>query len=191
MAVIDLLTGFPGWSSDFDLLWRQEQSRQANGVTRVKDFGDPLWRATYTSRSLSPNELDYWRARLAALDNGVQQFYGRPTSRCYPIGYPNGTGLTAAGTISAVGDDTLSFTGSSQLQVGDYFQVGTTDLYQVVGTGASVTVRPYVWAGTAVGDTVTLVKPACVMTLVPGSISSTAELATGRGVVSFQAVESR
>ncbi len=58
---LDLLQAFPGWSTVFDLMWRQEQSRQTNGVTRVKDFGSPLWRATFQSRSMRPNELDEWQ----------------------------------------------------------------------------------------------------------------------------------
>lgn len=64
----DILTDFPGWSTEFDLLWRQEQSRSAGGKTYVKDLGTPLWEAKYQSISLSPNELDYWRARFKLLD---------------------------------------------------------------------------------------------------------------------------
>lgn len=87
----DILATFPGWSVEFDLLWRQEQSRTAGGQTIVKDMGSPLWQATYQSRSMRPNELDSWRARFKLLENGLNQFYGRPTSRCYPIAYPNGS----------------------------------------------------------------------------------------------------
>lgn len=87
---LDLLDALPGWSTDFNLLYRQEQSRHASGRTRVKDFGTPIWGATYTTKNLSPNTLDFWRARLKALENGLQNFRGYPKSRCWPIAHPNG-----------------------------------------------------------------------------------------------------
>ena len=97
MAVIDLLASFPGWATQFELLWRQEISRASGGRTYVKDLGDPLWTATYQSRSLSINELDYWRARIDAMENGAQTFYGRSLSRCRPIKHP-GSSLLVSGT---------------------------------------------------------------------------------------------
>lgn len=202
----DILTTFPGWSVDFDLLWRQEQSRTAGGQTIVKDLGSPLWQATYQSRSMRPNELDQWRARFKLLENGLNQFYGRPMSRCYPIAYPNGTGI---GTVTSLQIDTIAtsrkairiknlpagYTG----KVGDYIQIRTGDLHQVMedftanGSGLSpqFEIRPHLWPLTAINDAVAVVQPACLMTLVPGSLSTTTELATGRGSVTFQAMESR
>lgn len=87
---LDLLDNLPGWSTDFNLLYRQEQSRHASGRTRVKDYGTPIWTATYVSKNLSPNTLDYWRARLNLLENGLNTFKGYPKSRCWPIAHPNG-----------------------------------------------------------------------------------------------------
>lgn len=71
---LDILTDFPGWSTDFRLVYRQEQSRHANGRTRVKDFGTPIWSATYVSKNLSPNKLDYFRARLNLLEGSLKTF---------------------------------------------------------------------------------------------------------------------
>ncbi|PWJ75293.1 hypothetical protein C7441_12176 [Pseudaminobacter salicylatoxidans] len=202
----DLLAGFPGWSTEFDLLWRQEQSRQANGVTRVKDFGSPLWRGTFQSRSMRPNELDEWRARLDAMENGLQQFRARSLSRCYPMAYPNGTGM---GTVSAAAINTINANRKSitvkglpagfQWRVGDMLQIGTRNLHRIQeaaaagGTGVTgaFEIRPPLWPETAVNDPVTVVRPSCLMTVVPGSVSSTADLQTGRGSISFQALESR
>lgn len=87
---LDLLDALPGWSTDFNLLYRQEQSRHASGRTRVKDYGTPIWQATYTTKNLSPNTLDFWRARLNSLENGLQTFRAYPKSRCWPIAHPNG-----------------------------------------------------------------------------------------------------
>lgn len=363
----DLLdSGAPFWSTEFDLLWRQEQSRAAGGRTFVKDMGSPLWAATYQSASLKPNELDYWRARFKSLENGLNQFYGRPKSRCYPIAYPGGNyfgtdiftnvagnpsfeaaaftpwfpgtgvsvgtgtgntgtkflvldkGSAAAGTgtqretlqvidgitagkqyrmsawiRSAAGTSAagaylslqwrdaanaiistsavvvnagfgaswaqvagnaiapanatrvlpyIVFATSGSLQVlhvddvsvaryetftglnaqvntinanrkaislkglvggytgsvGDYIQIGS-NLHQVLepftantsGVSGEFEIRPHLWPASAVNDTVATTRPSALMTMVPGSFSSTAELATGRGVITFQAVESR
>lgn len=194
----DVLATFPGWSTEFDLLYRQEISRTAIGQTFVKDFGSPLWQATYQSRLMKPNELDAWRARLKGLEGGLKQFLGRPKSRCYPIAYPNGTGMgnVSSVRIASIGADrkTITFSGlpaGYQFSVGDYIQIGTYNLHQVVNTTGGVEIRPHLWPTTAINDIVTLVSPSCLMTIVPGSISTTADASTGRGIISFQAVESR
>lgn len=206
----DILTDFPGWSIEFDLLWRQEQSRSAGGKTYVKDLGTPLWEAKYQSISLAPNELDYWRARFKLLENGLNQFYGRPKSRCYPIAYPNGswpTGGTFNGTNAKIGSIAASrkaiqltglpkgYTG----RTGDYLQIGTRNLHQVmedftadfVGNTPVFEIRSHLWPETVVNDAVSVVRPSCLMTMVPDSMTSTAEITTGRGTISFQAIESR
>lgn len=195
----DILADFPGWSTDFDLAYRQETSRTSIGQTFVKDFGSPLWTASYQSRSMRPNELDAWRARLKALEGGLKQFRGRPTSRCYPIAYPNGTGMgnVSAVTVGSIGANrnTIGLSGLPGgyiASVGDYLQIRTNDLHQIVNvSGSEIEVRPHLWPTTAVGDAVTLIKPSCLMTIVPGSINTTADLSTGRGVITFQGFESR
>lgn len=191
----DLLNGAPFWSVEFDLLWRQEQSRQANGRTIVKDMGSPLWRAAYQSRSMRPNELDYWRARLAAMENGLKTFYGRATSRCRPINHPGSASLPS-GTLSAIQPDRKTITvgglAGITLRAGDMLCVGNKDLHQIVDVaGGTLEVRPHIWPGVATGATVSVTKPHCIMAIVPGSVSSTADTATGRGVISFQATEAR
>lgn len=213
---LDILDGFPGWSIEFDLLWRQEQSRQANGRTIVKDLGSPLWRATYQSRSLSINDLDDWRARLASLENGLQTFKGYPLSRCFPILYPNGSwptggsfdGVSAA--IASIGAGNKSLTvdqlpAAYQLSRGDFISVAYGSdptqygLHQVMeaaaadgsGISAEFEVRPHLWPGMAIDDVVSVKRPFCIMAIVPGSVSSQADLQSGRGVVSWQAVEVR
>lgn len=194
----DVLATFPGWSTEFDLLYRQEISRTAIGQTFVKDLGSPLWRATYQSRLMKPNELDTWRARLKAMEGGLKQFLGRPTSRCYPIAYPKGAGMGNVSDvkIASIGGDRKTITLSGlpagyQATAGDYIKIGTHNLHQVVDTVGSIEVRPHLWPGTAVDDIVTLVKPSCRMTILPGTLSSSADASTGRGTISFQAIESR
>ncbi|WP_107341475.1 carbohydrate binding domain-containing protein [Agrobacterium pusense] len=339
---------FPGWSTEFNLLWRQEQSRTAGGRTVVKDMGSPLWQMTAQSRSMKPNELDYWRARLTSLENGLKTFRAFPKSRCFPVAYPDGaiignvvpnpgfengtsgwtfgstaalssdarTGaraaaLTKSGGVgfgssvripviagnsysltawvkgdvastsgcyvravwfaAATGGTSISYSEGAgnvamsqsyrqvggrvtapatathvQLQVyhttgsaagtmfiddldfssaavvatiaanrkeislsslpagyiasvGDYIQIGDKDLHMVMepmtASGSGVTtqfeVRPHLWPGVTAPVAATLVKPSCIMAIVPGSISTTADMATGRGTVTFQAIEAR
>ncbi|HTV69333.1 MAG TPA: hypothetical protein VMF90_12420 [Rhizobiaceae bacterium] len=209
---LDFLLDFPGWSTRFELMRRQEQSRQADGITLVKDMGDPLWIASYQSRTLFPNELDRWRATLQALENGLQQFKGRPLSRCYPILYPNGTWPTGGGFDGT--NASLDFVGANRslirvedlpegfvLSVGDYLQIGDADLHQVVEQATSNSsnltaifqVTPHMWPGVVAGDAVavSVKQPFCLMTVVPGSVNSEADMSTGRGIISWQAVESR
>lgn len=191
----DLLADFPGWSTDFDLLWRQEQSRQANGRTIVKDMGSPLWRATYQSRQMRANELDKWRARLAAMENGLKTFKGYPLARCRPIAHP-GSSVLPSGTIASVGSNrktvTLSGLSAVTLQAGDMICIASKDLHQIVDVaGGTLEVRPHIWPGVTTGATVSISKPHCIMAIVPGSITSAADAATGRGAVSFQAIEAR
>lgn len=201
----DLLADFPGWSTDFDLGYRQEQSRSANGRTFVKDFGSPLWRATYQSRVLRINELDEWRARLNVLENGLNMFLGRPTSRCYPINDPKGSIIgTTAITLNSVLPNRKEIVLAGlpvgyALAAGDQIQIGTRNLHRVVAATApspgaatsQIEVRPHIWPETMADDEVKLIKPVCRMVILPGSVSTISDFSTGRGSVSFQSIEAR
>jgi hypothetical protein len=205
----DLLASFPGTSPEFELVLRQEFSRQANGVTRAKDFGQPLWRGLWTSTVLSPNTLDFWRARLDVLDGAINTFLGYSLSRCYPIAHPRGawpTGgaFSGVGTIGSVGANrkSVSLAGFPEgfvLSVGDMIRIGANDLHRVV-EGRTVTtlgntslfeIRPHLWPGVAAGAAISVVKPHCIMQVEPGSISASADAATGRGTISFRGIEVR
>lgn len=201
---LDLLSDLSGigWSTEFQLVYRQEQSRHASGRTRVKDFGTPIWTATYSTKNLSPNKLDYWKARLSALDNGLNTFYAYPMSRCYPILHPNGTDLedTTANVKSLnVNNKAMSLKNipNLNLSVGDFISANDR-MYQVLeemstnaspGDGPEFEVRPHFNPNNIeVDDVVRLYQPRCIMTLVPGSASFGSGL-NGRGSVSFQGIE--
>jgi hypothetical protein len=102
LNIIDDLDGV-GWSTEFNLLYRQEQSRHASGRTRVKDLGTPLWQATYVTKNLSPNKLDYWKAKLNSLENGINTFIAYPRSRCWPIAHPNGLLVNSSNWVLETG----------------------------------------------------------------------------------------
>lgn len=213
-APFDILTGFPGWTTDFNLLYRQEQSRTAGGKTYVKDMGAPLWHAKIQSKILKVNTLDFWRGRLKILENGLFTFYGYSTSRCYPILYPNGswpTGLGFSGTtgvLQSVNVNRKAITVSGipsgfTFSVGDYIQIGSSDLHQVVESATATgsppvtpefEVRPFIWPGIVGGSSpvvaISVLKPHCLMTIDPGSLSSDSGI-DGWGNVSFTATEHR
>lgn len=205
----DILVDWPGWVTVFELGYRQEQSRTLGGRTYVKDLGQPLWRLTAVSRPLQPNRLDHWRARLNALENGLATFKGSKLSRTFPIRYPNGTWPTggsfsgASAAVHTIGSNSKSLRikqlpAGFVLSVGDMIQIGANSLHEVMEAGAAdvggttpfIEVRPHFWQGTAVNDLVSVKRPHCTMALVPGSISSEADV-TGYGSISFQAVEAR
>jgi len=196
-----------GWVTSFDLMYRQEQSRTAGGRTLVKDLGSPLWQLKAQSKPLRPNELDKWRARLAAMENGFATFYGYSLSRTYPIAYPKGswpTGGAFSGTTATLSSVNANrkagrvddLPAGFKLSVGDYISV-EGDLHQVMedatASGAGLTpefeVRPHFWPGVSSGA-VSVFRPSCIMAIVPGSISSDAGL-NGWGSVAFQALEAR
>lgn len=194
---LDILADFPGWSTEFNLQFRQEFSRTAGGVTTAKDMGTPLWRATYQSRAMRPNELDAWRAKFSTLEGSLQRFMGRSLSRCYPIAYPNGQGM---GNVTNVKVATINANNKSfalsglpagyKASVGDYVQIAA-NLYQVVDISNGFEVRPHLAPGTAVGNAVLLVRPSVPMIIIPGTLISTADPVMGRGAITFQAIESR
>jgi len=205
----EILSDFPGWVTDFDTLDRKEQSRTAGGVTYVKDLGPPLWTLKAQSKVLGPNALDHWRARLKVLEGGLFTFKAYSLSRVYPISYPRGSWPTG-GAFDGVSAALASINANRKavaiedlpagfkFVIGDYLAIGT-DLHQVVeaatANGSGVTpqfeVRPHVWQGVVAGAAaVSVYRPFCIMSVVPGSVQAPARL-DGRGTVSFEGIEIR
>lgn len=195
---LDFLGEFPGWSTDFKLFARQEQSRHASGRTRTKDFGQPLWRGTWTSTPLSANRLDMWRSIIEQAMISQMTFKAWQSSRCRPIRHP-GASVLPDGELSAIGDDDKTVRVADlvgiQLSIGDMLRIGT-GLYRVreAATGNPTpffTITPHLWPGAAVGQDVIISKPWCLMTVDPDSLAAPADPRTGRGTVTFSATEAR
>lgn len=210
---LDILSDWPGWVTDFDPQFRQEQSRVVGGRTYLKDLGPSLWVLGARSKVLSPNMLDHWRARLQAMENGMMTFRGYSLSRTYPIRYPRGswpTGESFSGTTATlhtvgsnrksirVGDLPAGFV----LSIGDLVQIGDADLHRVMeaatADGSGLTpafeVRPHIWpdvdGGGSPASAVSVYRPSCIMAIVPGSVVTSTDI-SGRGSVAFQAIEAR
>lgn len=195
----DFLNEFQGWSTNFTLKYRQEHSRHASGRIRVKDIGPPIWTANYSSKNLSPNNLDKWRAKLNVLQHEMVTFKAYNFSRCYPINYPNGKtsnpliDLPSTGTISSINVDgsiQLNFVIPVNLEVGDFFRSRNNIFTITHKDGINYHITPNLEPNAIVGDVVTIVRPWVEMVIVPDSISQNSGL-NGRGSISFSATEAR
>lgn len=213
MAIVepfDILADWPGWQTAFDLMETADISRQKNGVTRTRLGPMPLWRMSVVSKSLSPNALDALKAKVQRLAGLQTIILGYSLSRCFPISYPNGSWSTGGAFSGVTGNMQTKDANNRALRVnqlpsgfklvpGDMIQIGAANLHRVVeaatASGAGLTplfeVYPPFWPGTATGQAVSVRKPACKMRIVPGSVSATADPSTGRGSVSFEAMEAR
>ncbi|WP_336801481.1 hypothetical protein [Kaistia sp. MMO-174] len=207
---IDLLADWPGWAT-LDLSYGDETSGQAGGQIRVKSRRAPLWTMQATTRDLEPNELRRWKARLAALENGQKTFWGYDSASFYPAAYPHGSWPTGgafngeAAAISALPSTIAlrlkALPASFKITTGDHiaFSYGSGPLYalhqvmeDVVADGLGVTpafeVRPPIRQGAAINNVVKVKRPACLMMIVPGSVSTPANL-NARGPISFNAIQ--
>lgn len=187
----------------FQLVSRQELSRQANGRTIGKDFGSAIWLATYTTKPLFNDDAVAYEAALDSLDGVVQTFEASDLRRPYPRAYPAGAGCNN-GVLASVNanNKALALSGLAAGQVvsaGDYlsFVYGSSRaLHRVVetvtanGSGATAQfeVRPHVRAGFSVSAAVTLKSPRGVFMLLPGSVTPKAS-GGQHTVITFQTVQ--
>lgn len=208
---------FPTWLAGmtqcaFRLDYQQEQDPSGDGDPLVRDIGPTLWRAEYRTSILQPDKMGEMEAWMDSLENGGQTFLGYDFRRPYPLAYLNGfAGMTRAiggsfdgtCTLGTVAGDNKSVP-LSGLPAGFVFSPfdsfafanddGSIALHRIMsavtgnGGGVTVEVRPHVRTGWSNGATVKLVKPACLMKLVPDSYSPDQQ-ARGKGTISFKAVQ--
>lgn len=187
----------------FQPMYRQELSRQANGVTQIKDFGTSLWTLAATSVPLFHDDALDFEAMLSSLDNGIGTFKGFDLRRRYPKAKADGE-FSDTSEISTVGVNGKSMALSGLpagmvLSRGDYlaFDVpGWRALHQIMetvtasgdGLSPNFEVRPHLMAGTVSGLGVELKQPSTVMMLVPGSIAPQ-QFDALKTVLSFQAFQ--
>lgn len=177
----DILDGlhFPASTPRFKPLWRQEISRTAGGVTRVKDMGPLLWNASYLTVPMPRLKAGEVEADLLSLDNGGLLFKGYDPARPFPAS--DSTAALTGVTVRAVRGDrrALSLTGlpaGFTLTKGDWVSVddgSNLHLLQAVETITGSTwfeVRPGVRADIAAGDAVTLRYASAYFMVDPGSV---------------------
>ncbi len=201
-AILDLMMCE---DATFDLMYRQEISRTAGGVTLTKDLGPPLWMATYTSSDMRWPDVLRAQAALNRLDGSLNPFAGYDVRHPYPARAPTGDFDDTATLLWVSGDrKSIKFDNHPAgiiLMPGDYlsFDLGTdTELHQVVSTGGRDTdhdgesgvfeVRPRIRPGAVIGTPVRLKKPHAAMIVMPGSVSAT-KRSRMTGSIAFSAVQ--
>lgn len=204
---IDFLNNFPGVTTRFQLVYRQELAPTRGGVQHSANLGPALWEMDVASRELLPTEMERWKALLDLLEDGAKTLYGWRNPGCYPIAHPGGWGVMTwpggvAGQVAVNSGSSGNLLNLKNvptnlvLTVGDLvaFTYSTTfrALHRVVdipdnsGTTRQVEVRPTPRTGVANNDVVYLHRPAAIMAVIPGSVQTPIPL-NGRGTISFSA----
>jgi hypothetical protein len=206
----DILADWPGWQTTFDPVERGDISRQKNGVTRTRLGPMPIWMMRVASKSLSANEHDALKGLVQRLAGLQTVILGYSLTRVWPQAYPKGTwptggafdGISAELHTIDANNRAIRVTdlpGAFALKVGDMVQIGGGDLHRVqeaaTASGGGLTplfeIYPPLWTGAATGQAVSVKRPHCRMRIVPGSVAAPMDMATGRGTVSFDAMEAR
>ena len=199
----DILTSVAFQDQKFQLMWRQEISRTAGGVTLGKDLGPSLWSASYTTIRMDDQAALAYEADLDTLEGVIFPFEAGDLRRLYPLAHPTGD-FNDTGVIEAVNGNNraMSLSGLDPgfvLSKGDYLSFdygGSRALHRLaegaVANGFGVTpqfeVRPHLRPGWVLDAGVKLKRPSALFTLVPGSVSQT--LNNGEStVISFQAMQ--
>ncbi len=190
---------------DFGVLQRQEFSRTADGVTRGKDLGEALWRASYTTKPLLSSDALAYEAKLRSLNGVIGRFFAGDPSRCNPREHKDGS-FSDTGVIASIGVDNKSLAlegldAGFKISAGDYlaFQYGSTPSYALhqamedaVADGSGETpafeVFPHIRPGVAEAATVTLKRPQALFVLEPNSVSRR-RVAGPYWSVSFSAIQ--
>lgn len=184
----DLTTSVAWTKADLYLKWRQEISKQANGVTLAKDLGSPLWMAKYTSIEYPLYTTQAFMADFESLGGSVRPFWLHTAKRPMPASVNPFSPPTLTGvTVLALGVDTVSirFTGLPAFFViskGDYIGIdipggGKELLLAATGSTANgagnspfLDVTHPIRSTVAVGQTVTLINPVIEALLIPNTL---------------------
>lgn len=189
---------------------QREISRSGDGEVYLKELGPTLWMAKLESVPLDHNVAEQIMAVINSMEDQLAGFYVWNPRLLYPQSDPTGSIIAASSPkVNSINADTKrlsikSLTNAYVLTRGDFFHVvsastGKRQLFQIVdasvtangsGVTAEFEVSPHIRAGLvmAVNDAITLIKPSCVMKIIPGSLDSPAEDADNSRV-SFQTIE--
>ncbi|UXM94640.1 hypothetical protein N5853_11105 [Bartonella sp. HY329] len=193
---IDLLNGFPGKSTKFELKYNQEFSRTASGQVLVQDMATPYWIASWNLyQSMHPYEFEEWRAKFIRMKGSLKKFYGYAPAK-KPLAYlRDGVSMPDVSnvTLSTITTDrnSVSLAGLPSgftLSVGDYMQIGEASLHNVyeVINATQVSVSPPLPSTILAGVKVKLTDTYCIMRISKDSLDMSID-DTGRGSISFDA----
>jgi hypothetical protein len=189
MPTTDLMTALPVETASFTPLWRQELSRQAGGTPRIADLGPELWQAKFTAK-VGIERLRQVEALINAMRGSISTFYAWNPMAQFPQADPAGAILgVSTVTIFELSVDTKSLRLAGlpvgyAITSGDFLAFDTTGprrcLHQFVASAVAdgagriplTEVVPNIRAGATVGLTVSLIRPAAEMFILPGSYDS-------------------
>lgn len=184
-------------------MWRTEQSRDASGLTIVKELGPMLWRAQYETVPLREDAALELETDLLSLQAGIELFEGYDRRRPFPKS--DSVSALAGVFISAVSADlrSLKLAGLPAgfvLSKGDGLSVndGTNLHYMRALEGATAdaggvtgffAVMPSVHPSIGAGQPVVLRYPCARFALDPASVDPVRLVDEAHRVVSFSALQ--
>lgn len=167
----------------FILRDRQEISRTAGGLTRVKALGPALWTGEFQTAPLVGAEARALLAWLDSLDGGAQTFTAYDVRHQFPASDPTGSHADTV-QISGISGGAIAMKGLPAgfvLTVGDWLSFATSTgraLHRVAETGTAngsgvtnvFAVRPVIRGNPAPNTPVTLKQPRALWMMDPGSL---------------------
>ena len=198
LALADFLDLFRVTDARLDLDRPQQFNGLRGGELLAAELAPPYWRGTVTLAPMPSRDADLVGARLAALAVPGRAFEVSHPHRVGPRADPLGAALAGFSPVieaASAQADQVTIGGLPQgyvLSAGDLlafdYDPGTgirRALHRLVEGAATsavsahggyqagpLEVAPYIRPGAAAGAAVTLVRPACLAVLVPGTVSS-------------------
>lgn len=198
-------------TAQFNLNVTEAVNTTRSGAIQVMQLGDPLWSAEFETIPLTGEERALWQAWKVALRGSIGTFLCSDPEKAYPRAYGAAVlALTRAGggafdgvaTLTTATAFMLSLSGlpsGYQASAGDMLAFpwnGSRALHMVMESAVAseaglitVSVEPAVRLSPAPtsGAAVDLVKPSCLMRIMPGSWEAPA--AAERRAIRFEAVQ--
>jgi hypothetical protein len=190
LAITDLADLLPIVSGIWEPLYQQEVSSTGAGEALAADLGPMLWGALIETAPMYLDEAKQLRARILLLDGSIGTFYFWSPEAKGPQADPTGAILDGAEVeIESVGTDnhSLAFNGlpeGYELTIGDMLHVdygspSRRALFALTESGVAssggvtpeLDVRPHVRPGILAGASVTLIKPAAKVKIMPDTLS--------------------
>lgn len=195
----------------FTLQRRIATAQHGSGSFQAAELYDPLWYMELTTPPLKPSEFDAAEAWWLTMRGGQKRFLGYDPRRCNPRAYGktglpalrfdgdafDGTALINANASSGTSLQIKDLPANFVFTVGDYIgwvNSGRRALHKVVeaatgnGSGvATVIMEPRISIPAAVNDVVSLVRPTCLMAVLPDSWQGARERRLNP--ISFKAIQ--
>lgn len=190
----------------FTLAQQQEFSGLGSGQILAAELAPALWTADIETKPMPRPLANQLQARLDTLDGTLNAFYLYDPWKCAPSADPGGTILgSSTPSIHTLDANNkamrvMGLPAAYVLTEGDYiafdYASGTKRAFhRIVETatadGSGLTplfeVRPHIRSGATTSTAVTMIKPAALMVMMPGSLNISAQ--AGLTVFSFTAIQ--